>query len=88
MHDVIHEQDGARLTEGQLVTPQMLIDLMAGLGRSLPLEILPERVLVRMEDSIVWWSSGRERRMFFSERAGDAAKALNWEDLSAATSSV
>lgn len=77
IHNVIHEEDGARLEEGQLVTPQMLIDVMAGLGRSLPLEILPERVLVRTEDSVVWWSPARERRMFFSDHAGDAAEELD-----------
>lgn len=78
MHDVIHESDGARLAEGQLMTPQMLIDVMTGVGRSLPLEILPERVLVRTEDVIVWWSQARTRRMFFSDRTGDpAAKDLN-----------
>lgn len=78
MHEVIHERDGARLAEGQLVTPQMLIDLMTGLGRSLPLEILPARVLVRTQDVIVWWSQARTRRMFFSDRTEDpAAKDLN-----------
>jgi len=40
---VIHDGDAARLAEGQLMTPQMLIDLMAGLGRSVPAEILPAR---------------------------------------------
>ena len=30
---VIHDGDAARLAEGQLMTPQMLIDLMAGLGK-------------------------------------------------------
>ncbi|MGH9569858.1 MAG: PRTRC system protein B [Candidatus Angelobacter sp.] len=77
IHDVIHEQDGARLAEGQLLTSQILIDLMAGLGRALPLEILPGRVLVRTEDRVVWWSAARRRRMFFSDHGGDAAKELS-----------
>jgi hypothetical protein len=47
LHEVMHDGDFARLAEGQLMTPQMLIDLMAGLGRSVPAEILPARVLVR-----------------------------------------
>src|SRR6266849_6121095 len=34
LHEVIHDGDVARLAEGQLMTPQILIDLMAGLGRS------------------------------------------------------
>ena len=33
LHEVIHDGDVARLAEGQLMTPQMLIDLMAGLGK-------------------------------------------------------
>jgi len=39
------------------MTPQMLIDLMAGLGRSVPAEILPARVLVRRQKMIVWLES-------------------------------
>jgi PRTRC genetic system protein B len=70
-HEVIHEGDGARLAEGQLMTPQMLIDLMSGLGRSVPVEILPERVLVRTAEMIVWWTPARVRTMFFSDRGGD-----------------
>jgi PRTRC genetic system protein B len=78
LHEVIHEGDEARLAEGQLVTPQMLIDLMAGLGRSIPMEILPERVLVRTPEVIVWWSRAQQHRMFFSDRGGDAAlKRMN-----------
>ena len=50
----------------------MLIDLMVGLGQSVPIEILPERVIVRTLDSIVWWGPARERIMFFSDRGEDA----------------
>src|SRR5260221_2244562 len=61
LHEVIHESEVARLAEGQLATPQMLIDLMVRLGRSVPTEILPERVLVRTPETIVWWAPARER---------------------------
>src|SRR5215469_8861932 len=64
LHDVTHDSDGARFSEGRLVTPQMLIDLVASLGRSLPVEILPECVLVRTTETIVWWTPARERIMF------------------------
>jgi PRTRC genetic system protein B len=78
LHDVIHESDDTRLSEGQLVTPQILVDLMTSLGRSTTLEILPERVLVRTADTIVWWAPSSERTMFFSDRGGDAGlKKLN-----------
>ena len=73
LHEVMHDGDVARLAEGQLMTPQMLIDLMAGLGRSVPAEILPARVLVRTAEMIVWWSPARERTMFFSDRGDDPA---------------
>jgi PRTRC genetic system protein B len=73
LHEVIHDDDGARLAEGQLVTPDMLIELMVSLGKSVPAEILPERVLVRTSETIVWWTPACERRMFFSDRGGDAA---------------
>jgi hypothetical protein len=78
VHDVIHDDDGARLAEGQLVTPQMLIDLMVGLGQRAPIEILPDRVIVRTLDSIVWWTPAQERIMFFSDRGNDAGlKKMN-----------
>ena len=53
LHEVIHDGNNARLAEGQLMTPQMLIDVMADLGRSVRVEILPERVLVRTAEMIV-----------------------------------
>ena len=78
LHEVIHDGDVARLAEGQLMTPQMLVDLMAGLGRSVPAEILPERVLVRTAEMIVWWLPARKRSMFFSDHGADAAlKSMN-----------
>src|SRR5260221_12118483 len=73
VHEVVHDDDGARLSEGQLVTPQMLIDLMVSLGQSVPLEILPERVMVRTLDSIVWWTPAPGRMMFFGDRGVEAA---------------
>src|SRR5271163_1499850 len=71
LHEVIHDGDAARLAEGQLMTPQMLIDLMAGRGRSVPAEILPARVLVCTAEMIVWWSPACERTMFFSDCGND-----------------
>src|SRR5258708_28301477 len=73
LHEVIHDGDVARLAEGQLMTPQILIDLMAGLGRSVSAEILPARVLVRTAEMIMWWAAACERIMFFSDRGADPA---------------
>ena len=71
LHEVMHDGETARLAEGQLMTPPMLLDLMAGLGRSVPAEILPARVLVRTAEMIVWWSPACERTMFFSDHGND-----------------
>ena len=71
LHEVIHDGTGARLAAGQLMTPQMLIDLLTGLGRSLPIEILPERVLVRTAETVVWWAPGTVRTLFFGDRGDD-----------------
>src|SRR5258708_19567584 len=69
LHEVIHHGDVARLAEGQLMTPQMLTDLMAGLGRSVPAEILPARVLVRTAEIIISWTSASEPTLFFTTHA-------------------
>jgi PRTRC genetic system protein B len=71
VHEVVHEGENARLAAGQLVTPDMLVELMASLGRSVPVEILPERVLVRTADTLLWWVPASVRVMFFSDRGGD-----------------
>lgn len=73
MHEVIHDQHGPRLAQGQLVTLDILCELLVHLGKSVPVEILPEHVLVRTAEMIVWWTPAAERRMFFSDRGGDAA---------------
>ncbi|HET9184338.1 MAG TPA: PRTRC system protein B [Candidatus Angelobacter sp.] len=77
VHEVVHQGDTARLAAGQLVTPDLLAQIMAGLGRSIPLEILPERVLVRTTDTIVWWMPACERVLFFSDRADATLIAMN-----------
>src|SRR4030095_16228286 len=78
LHNVIHDGDDARLGEGQLVTQDALRDIMRSLGGSVPVEILPERILVRTAETLVWWMPATKRVMFFSDRGGDAAlRSLN-----------
>ena len=56
----------------------MLIDLVTQLGGRSSVEILPERVLVRVPEMIVWWTPACARPMFFSDRGSDeGAKKLN-----------
>lgn len=71
LHEVFHDDSGSRLGEGQLATPRMLTELVTQLGKPLPIEILPERVLVRVPDLIVWWTPALVRPMFFSDRSSD-----------------
>ena len=73
LHEVIHDGNCARLAEGQLMTPEMLWRLVAGLGRSIPVEVLPQRVLVRTAEMIVWWAPAGTRTMFFTDRGDDRA---------------
>ena len=78
LHDVFHDDHGARLGEGQLATPRILTELVTQLGKALPIEILPERVLVRVPEMIVWWTPALVRPMFFSDRDSDeAVRGLN-----------
>src|ERR1700731_1058524 len=73
IHDVVHTEGEVRLAAAQLVTPEMLRTLLAGLGQSAGIEILPEHVLARTPDTAVWWNPARVRPVFFSDRGGDKA---------------
>jgi PRTRC genetic system protein B len=75
LHEVVHEGPDAWLGAGQLLTPDGLGDIARQLSGTLPVEILPERVLVRSTDLIVWWMPASNRVMFFSDRGGDATMA-------------
>jgi len=72
LHEIVRDGEGSRLAEGQLATPKMLIRLLIELGVSVPVEILPERVLARTPDVIAWWAPASERTMFFSDQGDDA----------------
>ena len=64
------------LCAGQSVTTGFLETLAKGLGASMAAEVLPEHVLARTPDLIVWWSRARPRLMFFGEGIAQT-KALN-----------
>jgi PRTRC genetic system protein B len=75
---VIHEGESARLGVGQLVTRGALQEMLLSVAGTVPLEILPERVLVRTAHTLVWWMSASQRTMFFSDRGGDRTlRSLN-----------
>lgn len=78
VHDAVHEKDGAaRVGTGRLLTPQALRSLLAEAGQATPIEILPERVLARTADIIVWWSPASIRPMFFKDVNDARAAELN-----------
>jgi PRTRC genetic system protein B len=64
------------LGPGQSLTTAFLRTLARGLGARTAPEILPENVLARTPDLMVWWSRARRRVMFF-EGSSEEAKRLN-----------
>ena len=77
LHEVKSGQEGAPyLNAGQSVTAGFLQKLAAGLGANVAAEILPEHVLARTQELIVWWSCAQHRLMFFGD-GNDETKKLN-----------
>ena len=54
------------LEPAQPLTTAFLRKLAEGLGRRMAPEVLPENVLARTSDLIVWWSRASRRVMFFN----------------------
>jgi len=73
LHDVIHEEGDVRLSAAQLLTPQILHTLLSSMAPTPPIEVLPEHVLARAAETVVWWSPAQTRMMYFTDRGGDAA---------------
>lgn len=75
LHDVRREKDQAPyLRPGQPLTTAFLRTLAHGLGSRITPEILPDNILVRTPDQIVWWSRARPHVMFFEGGTEEAAK--------------
>jgi PRTRC genetic system protein B len=65
-HDVTGDESGApRLGPAMPLTTTFLRELSRGLGATAPPEVLPENVLVRTPESLVWWRPARRVKMFF-----------------------
>lgn len=54
-----------RLGPAKPLSTSFLKELARGLGAMVRPEILPENVLVRTPDMLMWWQPGQRRRMFF-----------------------
>ena len=77
LHDVISQESGAPLlAPAQPLSLAFLRRLAEGLGSHVAPEVLPENVLVRVPEMIVWWSRAGRRIMFFAT-ADEEARELN-----------
>src|ERR1019366_6803327 len=66
LHKVKQAEDGIPyLTPGEALTTAFLRTLAQGLGAQVKPEILPDNVLARTPDMLVWWSRPCQRVMFF-----------------------
>lgn len=75
LHEVKSRSDEAPyLCAGQSVTTGFLQTLAKGLGASTAAEVLPEHVLARTPELIVWWSRAQRRLMFFGAGNAEATK--------------
>lgn len=65
------EPNGAPvLGEAQALTTEFVERLAQGLGSCLPTEWLPENVLARTADTLVWWTAQSTQRLFFRPGSG------------------
>ena len=75
VHEVRGEKDQAPyLGPGQALTTAFLRTLARGLGSRIMPEILPENVLVRTLDQVVWWRRAGRQVMFFEGGSEEAVR--------------
>ncbi len=77
LHEVNQREDGIPyLTPAEPLTTAFLRTLAQGLGARVKPEILPDNILVRTPDTLVWWSRPRRRIIFFGG-VNEEARKLN-----------
>jgi PRTRC genetic system protein B len=77
LHDIVTQPEGAPLlAPAQPLSLAFLRRLAEGLGNQVAPEVLPENVMARTPEMIVWWSPAARRIMFFGE-ADEEAGRLN-----------
>ena len=75
LHELkVGENEMPYLAPGEAVTTAFLRTLAQGLGAQVKPEILPDNVLARTPDMLVWWSRPRRRVMFFGGSDQEARK--------------
>src|SRR5450432_2364667 len=64
-HEARNSEQGAPyLGEAKQLTTEFVHSLAQGLGSRIQAEILPENVLVRTAEAVVWWTPAAHRSMF------------------------
>jgi PRTRC genetic system protein B len=75
LHQVKQSENGIPyLMPGEAVTTAFLRTLAQGLGAQVKSEILPDNILARTPDMLVWWSRPQRRMMFFGGADHEARK--------------
>jgi len=75
LHQVKQAENGIPyLIPGEALTTAFLRTLAQGLGAQVKPEILPDNILARTPDILVWWSRPRPRVMFFGGTDEEARK--------------
>ena len=75
LHDVVAQKGAAPyLGPGKSLTTAFLRTLAHGLGARVAPEILPENILARTPDMILWWTRSQRRMMFFGGGSEEAQK--------------
>jgi PRTRC genetic system protein B len=77
-HPVLAAPDGPpSLGPGQPIGKEDISALLVKLRGSIPIEFLPANVLVRTDDTIVWWTPASIRPMFYAEEKSPELKQLS-----------
>ena len=63
----LNDQGTPVLGVGSAVTKDAVLDMVKELRGSIPVEFLPENVLARTADSIVWWTPASVRAIFYMD---------------------
>jgi PRTRC genetic system protein B len=72
-----HRVNDGDLGPARPLSHDFLSSLADSLERTIPIEILPERVLMRTHGTIVWWTRPNPRQMFFDAREREGFESLN-----------
>lgn len=73
-HSILPQEGGPpSLGPAQPLTRSFVDSLLRSLGRDTEAEVLPENVLAKGDESLVWWTPRRERQMFYASSSGACA---------------